>query len=134
MGLDTVIRNAVATANRVTGALQATVTHAAWTGADSYSKPTYATAVPRQAIVEFKQRMRRLPNGEEVMQQATVTFLSPIAANGASGRREPVDPRDRITLPSGLTGPILDVSGMVDPSTDAPYMLTVALGPTGGAR
>lgn len=128
MGLDSIVRNAVATANRVTGALQATVQHAAWTGEDGYSKPIYATAVARPAIVEMRQRQRRMPDGREVLQMAVVTFVGPIAPNGAAQRREPVDPRDLITLPSGYTAPILDVVGVVDAGTDAPYMLEVVLG------
>lgn len=128
MGLDSVILNGVALANRVTGSLQATVQHAAWTGNQADATGSYAAAVDRQALVEFKQRLRRLPTGQEVMQQATVTFIQPVPANGAAERREPIDPRDVITLPNGYTGPILDVSGVVDPGTDAPYMLSVALG------
>ena len=128
MGLDSVVRSVVATANSVTASLQATVQHAAWTGNQQDGTDSFATAVPLQALVEFKQRLRRLPTGREVLQQAELTFIGPVTANGASGRREPIDPRDQITLPNGYTGPILDVQGLVDPSTSAPYLVQVVLG------
>jgi hypothetical protein len=128
MGLDSVVRSVVATANAVTSSLQATVQHAAWTGNLQDGTDSFATAVPLQALVEFKQRLRRLSTGREVMQQAVVTFIGPVTANGTAGRREPIDPRDQITLPNGYSGPILDVEGLVDPSTSAPYLVSVVLG------
>jgi hypothetical protein len=128
MALDALIRSAVATANRATASLQATVTHEAWIASDSFGAPVFATAVQRQALVEYRQQLRRANDGQEVMQRARVTFVEPVSANGAADRREPIDPRDRIVLPDGTTGPILDVAGMADPSTGAPYALEVALG------
>ena len=128
MGLDATIRAAISVISTATADLQATVAHAAWTGKDGYNKPTFATPVSRQALVELKQRLRRLPNGQEVLQQAAVTFIGPISPNGATGRREPIDPRDSITLPNGYSGPILDVQGLVDPSTNRPFMVSVVMG------
>jgi len=128
MGLDATVRAAIATISTATADLQATVAHAAWTGKDGYNKPSFAAPVSRQALVEMKQRLRRLPNGQEVLQQAAVTFIGPISANGATGRREPVDPRDTITLPNGYSGPILNVEGLIDPTTNRPFMVQVWLG------
>lgn len=131
MGLADIVRSGIAVANTLTETLQATVTHEAWIGnkTDGYAGPRYAEGIARAALVDQTRKLRRLSNGEEVVQQASITFLTPIAANGATNRREPVDPRDRFTLPDGKTGPILDViGGLVDPSTNAPYMLEVILG------
>jgi hypothetical protein len=128
MGLADTIRNAIATANAITSDLQVTVRHRAWTGTDAYSKPVYATAIHRPAIVDFRQRLRRDLNGQEVVQVASVMFLEPILPNGATGRREPVDPRDELTLPNGYTGPIIDVGGFVDAGTDAPFLIEIGLG------
>lgn len=100
----------------------------AWTGSGAYTAPTFAAAVTLPAIVSMEQRLRRLPDGQEVTQHASLLFLQPVTANGASGRREPIDPRDRITLPSGYTGPILYVGGPIDPSTDAPFCVEVVMG------
>lgn len=128
MGLDSIIRNAITLANSVTADLQTTVTHEAWIGQNSRGLPTYDDAVSRSAVVEFKQVRRRRPDGSETLQAARVTFVGPIASNGADGRREPIDNRDRITLPNGYSGPILEVLGVVDPTTGAPYALDVILG------
>jgi len=130
MGLADIVRSGVATAQSVTADLQDSVSHEAWIGHDGtgYAKPAYAPAVARPALVEMKQRKLRLADGSEVTQNAQLTFIGPVEANGAVGRREPIDPRDRLTLPSGHTGPILDVQGLVDTGTHAPYLLEVALG------
>lgn len=132
MGYDSVLRNGIATINRATASLHVAVTHEAWIADDTYSKPTFDDPVTRMAIVTMRQRSRRLPDGREIVQRATVLFVGPVEANGASGRREPVDPRDRITLPSGFTGPVLDVEGVVDPETGGPYTVKVTLGEGGG--
>jgi hypothetical protein len=133
MGLAAIIRSGVATANKVTGGsggLQAIVLHNAWTGklADGYGTERYAGNVERRALVEFKQRMIKTSSGQLLMSRATVTFLEPIEANGATGRQEPIDSRDVITLPDGTTGPILDISGFVNNETNAPYFSVVSIG------
>lgn len=131
MGLATTLRNAVAVASRVTGGsggVQCDVTHEAWTGRDGYGKPTYASGKTRKAIVERTQRMIRTTGGNDVLSRARITFLDIIKANGATGRTEPIDPRDRFTLPDGTTGPVLDVIGVIDPSTERPFAHEVLLG------
>jgi len=130
MGLANIVRNAVATADTITKDLQATVTHYAWTGQNDTAAPTYGSGVSRKAIVEMKQRLVRKPNGDEIVARARVMFLALPTANGASGRREPIDPRDKIVLPDGTTGPILDVTGLVDAesTTGRSYFAEVWLG------
>lgn len=129
MGLQSIVASGVAIAANLTATLRVNVTHEAWTGTSgNYGTPTYATGVTRSALVEMRPSLRRLPDGTEVMAKATVTFLVPISANGASGRREPIDPRDKITLHDGTTGPIIDISGLVNPDTTRPYLLVVSLG------
>jgi hypothetical protein len=54
--------------------------------------------------------------------------LTPVAANGTTGRREPIDPRDRLTLPDGAVGNILAVEGLGDPDTNHNYFYQVYLG------
>lgn len=119
MGLADVVRGAVATANTVTRDLQASVTHFAWTSQSDTGAPVYASGVSRKAIVEMKQRLMRTAGGQEIVARAKVTFLELPAANGAANRREPIDPRDKILLPDGTTGPILDVAGLVDAESTA---------------
>jgi hypothetical protein len=128
MGLDTLVRGTVATANRVTSSLQVTVMHRAWIGRDVNTKPRYGDPIARKALVERKQRWFRSPSGENVQSRTYIAFLEPIPANGADTRQEPIDGRDVLTLPDGTTGPILDVSGFMDPGTGAPYYAEVYLG------
>lgn len=134
MSLDAIVRSGLATAARVTANLQVTVTHEAWTGVDGYGKPTFSRARCVRAIVEQRQRAMRSRSGEVIFTRASVLILEPLAPNGARGRVEPIDPRDRVTLPDGTTGPIVDVNGLVDPSTDAPYYAEVWIGDVAGGR
>ncbi len=123
MGLDDVIRSGVALANTITADLQVTVTHEAWSSvAVVYGSGSFAAGVSRQAVVEQKDRLMRLPGGQEVLQRAVVTFVGPVTINV----------KDKITLPDGTTGPILTIKGVTDPSTGLPYAYEVALGDTGG--
>jgi hypothetical protein len=128
VGLNSIIRSAVATADRVTKTLQDVVLHYAWTGTGIYGEPIYADAISRYALIEYQQRLYKLSDGQEILQKATVTFIGPISSNGASDRQEPIDSRDKIVLPNGYTGPIKQVNGIVDPSTSQPYMYAVVLG------
>lgn len=128
MGLGALVRGAVALANTVTADLQVSVTVYAWIGDSVANKPTYAAGVAYPALVEFEQRAVRMTNGQEVQQVAKVSFLRPITANSAAGRRNPIDPRDKIVLPSGFAGKVLSVSGLVDKATKAPFYAIVGLG------
>jgi hypothetical protein len=129
VGLADIVRGAVAIANNVTSSLQAIVTHEAWIGSDKYGKPIYDSPISRPAIVD---RKTASIGGQQIVQNTSVTFIYPITAQGAADRQEPVDPRDRITLPDGWTGPIVNVNGLVDPLTGMPYLYQVSLGNPGG--
>ena len=131
MALDDIVRNAVATINTITGSLQVNVTHQAWTGQSGTGTPTYAAGVVRPAIVEKKTRDRRMADGRVIMTIAYIVFIHPIAANGAAGRVEPIDARDKFTLPDGTTGPVIDTNAFLDPNTNAGYLHEVWLGRTG---
>lgn len=128
MGFADIVRSGVATANRLTASLQVSVQHEAWIGTGDYAAPQYAEPASRPALVEMKQRERRLATGEVVVQVASVTIVGPLPAEGSEGRREPLDPRDRITLPNGYVGRIIDVRGLADPKTGQPYLYVVAVG------
>lgn len=104
---------AVAAADTATAdlGLQVEVSHEAWSGKDGYGKPTYAAAVTRSALVQEGTNQVRLVSGETITTRACISFLRPVA----------VDPRDRITLPSGYTGPIVDnVGALVHTGPAAP--------------
>lgn len=131
MGSAAWLTDALATADAATEALGlvGTVTHEAWIGQDSGGDPIYATAVLRKArIQEGALPHRQGDTGDLVTTRACIQFIGAVEFNGAEGRREPIDPRDRITMPSGLTGPIEDIrDALVDPLTGRPIRHTVWL-------
>jgi hypothetical protein len=131
MALDDVVRSGVATIDSITGSLQVLVSHEAWTGQSGTGTETFAAAVQRPAIVEKKAREHRLSNGRVLQTVAYIAFLRPITANGAAGRIEPIDVRDKFTLPDGTTGPVIDTNAFLDPDTNAGYLHEVWLGRAG---
>lgn len=128
MNYSSLVRLAASLADSQTADMQDTVSFSAWIGSGTYGEPIFAAPINIQAIVEEKQYTRRLPDGSEITQKATITIPRPIAPNGATDRREPIDPRDKFVLPSGFTGPIQFVNGTIDPSTHAPYSFEIVLG------
>lgn len=74
----------------------------------------------------------RLANGDVITTKAYVSFVGPVPPNGAPKRREPIDPRDRITIGYGGANPLTGVivenpGGGVDPETGRPYANVVWL-------
>lgn len=132
MSLDSIVRKGVALANRVTGPLQVNIVHEAWLSSLPGGDYTYDTPTTRLAIVEYGIYLRTMSDGRQIQATAHVTFPYPLVANGAPGRDEPIDVRDRITLPRGGTSEIVDVRGFVDARTLLPYMTEVWLGAGGG--
>lgn len=118
MSLATILQDGISIANDVTASLQADVTHKAFSSVDGYGKITYATGVARTAIVERRQKYVRTANGEEKLSLARILFLTPVS----------VDERDLFTLPDSTEMPILLISGPVDGTTDAEFVVEVELG------
>lgn len=140
MGLAELVRLGVGLAHQITlGAgpedgLQCEIPHHAWTGyTDAHGTSSYADPVTRTGL--FTQKNRQIErDGRLIQTRAVITFLEPFAANGASGRSEPIDPRDVFDLPDGSKGQIVDVEGLTDPSTSLPYFCRVWFGSGTGAR
>lgn len=128
MAFDDIIRSGVATADRLTASLQIDVTHEAWLGTGGMGEEAFEDAVTRTAIVERKNRERRTTDGRTILTTAQITFLRPIPANGAPGRQEPIDLRDRLTLPDGSTDPVVDTEALLDPETGRGYYVVAWLG------
>jgi hypothetical protein len=106
------------------------VTHEPWIGfKDSYGDPDYGSPISRKALIqEGTIPHRRGGDGDVITTRACISFRDPVEPNGAEGRSEPIDPRDRITLPSGLTGPIVSDDGaVINPTTGARSANTVWL-------
>ena len=132
MGFRDIIVSGIATAKTLTADLLQTVCHHRWKCDDVNNVPEYDDVVERQALVEYKSRLLRKGNGEDVLQRAKVTFIGPFdpmpAWKNVENRQDPFDPRDKLVLADGTSGPILKIEGLGDPQTDAPYMFEVALG------
>jgi hypothetical protein len=139
MGLASIVRRAVAVANRVTGGsdgLQVEVSHEAWIGNDKNGGPRHDPSPRlRMAIVDLTGRQQSSTTGKVFMQRASVLFLEPVEPHGAEGRTEPFDQRDQIvlpngtTLPDGTTGPLYEVvGGVVDPKTGLPFLTELRFG------
>lgn len=125
------IRLGVTLADSFTEDGQAMIIHEAWIGEDKFHKEIYAapTNPAPRCVVASKLRTIVGGQGQIITSLATLTFTTLPASNGTISRRsEPFDPRDRITLPNGFSGPIVYIGGPLDPETDKGYILSVALG------
>jgi len=118
MGLLDTVRAGVAIANQLTTDLQATVTHRVFVSSGGSGSSQY-TNVSRKALVTRKQRLVRSSSGDMSMSQAQVVFLDPGVV---------VKEFDKIILPDGTTGPILNTDGFVDAVTGRPILTQVYLG------
>lgn len=131
MSLADVVRNAVATANRVTAGLQPAVTYRPYLGQDYRGTVTLGDPVPLQALVDETVKPIYV-DGKMVMCTAYIALLQPLppttGAGVAADRVNPIDQRDQFTLPSGRTAPIVKTTGFVDAGTGAPYFHEVYLG------
>ncbi len=128
MSLLDVLRSGVKIADKVTKPLQGTVTFTHYTTPpDGYGTEPTKTSATLRAIIDWKQRQLRTPNGELTVSRASVLFLDINAVVAATGG-EGIDDHDVIVLPDGTTGPILDMSGFVDAGTGHPIATEVFLG------
>lgn len=122
MGFRDLVRSGIATAYTLTSDLQPTVVREAVTlplTQDVRGEPTRAAGVNTPALVEMKQRMVKTISGAFIASRAKVTFLDPAIV---------LHLKDRITLPDGSQGPILETEGLVDRVTNAPYLTVVYIG------
>jgi hypothetical protein len=125
--LDTV-RNAVKLANTITQPLQATVTFEKMVlSGDGFGTKTYPASVSLRAVVDWKQKQLRTQSGVLSVSRASVMFLDIVALMAATANSG-IDDQDRITLPDGTTGPILDMAGFIDAGTGQPVATEVFLG------
>jgi hypothetical protein len=126
MGFNTLISGLLAgVADPLTDSLQEAVDHYAFADqtTDDYNKPTPGSATSRKCVVEKTDKLvRRVSEGDSIgeLVQASWVLIFP--------RPVAVDPRDKFVLASGETGPILKVTGVVDPATSALYATEVFLG------
>lgn len=123
-----IIRSGVSIADDLTSGVQPSFTHHPWIGQDGAGKRTYGSPVTLAGVVDRTFRMIT-SNGQQIAIAATITVVGDISPNGAAGRREPIDPRDKIVLSDGFTGPIIDAPGsVVDPGTGRGFIHSIMLG------
>jgi hypothetical protein len=127
MSLQSIVKKAVTIADGITQSLQGNVTHIPWVGQDGDGTPHYGTPVIYKAIVDARQIERKTPDGSMVLTNAYILFLYPITPNGAVGRTEPIDPRDKIICPDGTSGVVAAANGFMDPTTSHPFFAEVWL-------
>ena len=124
--LDT-LRAGIAVADKVTQPLQATITFEKFMGSDEYGAPIYAAPTQLPAIVDWKQKQLRTQGGILSVSRASVLFID-INELMAATNNEGVSDEDRITLPDGTSGPILDMAGFIDAGTGLPMTTEVFMG------
>jgi len=124
-----ILKSGIRTANKLTTGVQSVFTLEQYTGQGYAGGKTYAAPVALHGVVDFTSKPVIKLSGETVTAVVTITVVGDILPNGAAGRREPVDPRDRIILSNGFTGPIIDAPGSVlDPSTGRGLIHVIMLG------
>lgn len=129
MSLAGIIRKGVSIANKVTKSVQGDMILEQWVGQSVTGKPAYASPITVKCIEDDKQRTIVTAAGQVITVMSTLTILEAISENGTAGRKEPIDPRDRITTPSGFLGKVIDTPGsVVDPGTNKGFIQQIMLG------
>jgi hypothetical protein len=132
MALNDVIAKVVAVADKIIKPLQGDVSHYPWIAQNAFGSVSQQTPfgqpIARKAVIEQQSRWRQLPNGNTVSTYAHIIFLTPFEHIDVPNRKNPIDPRDRLILPDGSTGPIVDVDGLHNPGTKSLYFCEVWLG------
>lgn len=126
-----VLVSGIKIADTLTKGVQVAITHEAFIGQSVSGKPSYDAPVTLLAIEDLTSKVE-FRGGQLVTIGATLTIVGDVAPNGAvtsPPRREPIDPRDRIVLSDGSTGPILEAPGaVIDPVTNRGLIHIIKLG------
>jgi hypothetical protein len=128
MGLGTwILAGAVDLARSATESLgfQGEVQHEARLSQGATSEKTYADPVARLALIAEGEQQLLTKDGRTVRARAVLTFFPP-----APGEPPPeIGLRDRLTLPSGLVGVIVEIPPTaVNPATRAPFVRVAWIG------
>lgn len=121
------LRAGVKVADEVTKPAQSKVRYRRYLSSDGLGGKTYSAVKLLSALVDWKQEQVRTKEGVLSVSRAMITFLNVkelLLATANNG----IDDNDEIVLPDGTTGPILDMSGFIDPGTSIPLATQVYLG------
>lgn len=103
-----------------------------FTGSGPSGDMTYADPVFPFAVVDYSNKVS-IRGGQIVTVSATLTITERVEPNLTvtdPPRKNPIDPRDKITLPDGTTGPIISAPGSVNnPLTGTGFIQVVEIGP-----
>ncbi len=129
MNVAKILRKGVGILDKQTKSLTVSVQHYRWVRTDPNGDDHYdSTVLAHQAIVDESPNVKYTKGGVTVPVAATILILRPFAALVATGRINPVDPRDMFKLPSGLSGQVLETPGVTDPGTGYQYFSEVRIG------
>jgi hypothetical protein len=128
MALADIVRKAIKTANTVVKSFQTTVVIERWTGENVFGEEKPPTLLNAQAIVDLNPGKTFKQDGIELPIRARVYILTPIAPEGTTGRREPIDERDIFTIPGVPNARVIGTPGIQDPKTNQPYFCEVVIG------
>jgi hypothetical protein len=129
MGLSSIIASAVEAVRSSTEGLTVEVRLRRWIGLPlTFGGPEQfdedVLIVP--GFVQEGEVHHKRSDGQVITTKARIVFLEDVPDHGAPGRKEPIDPRDEVTLPSDLTGHLAELPGvMVNPTTGRPYTRVV---------
>jgi hypothetical protein len=127
MSLLDVLRSGVAIADSILKPLECDVTLERYIGTDGYGTDLWAPPVTMKAICDWRQAQVTTVGGSLAVSRVVVTFID-IKEMEAKTNGEGISDQDRITLPDGTTGPILDMAGFIDAGTGQPLATDVYLG------
>lgn len=129
MNLPGILKNAVKTAHKITKSAHSPVTVYPWLSQDGAGDATYAAGESFIGVVDQKRSLRKLPDGKTITIEASILFTVPLPVRSIAGRKDPIDPKDKIVLQDGYSGPILNVNNsVVNPETGYGYTTEVWLG------
>lgn len=121
-------------ANSLTSGVQSICILEQFIGSGPSGDFTYASPVEVSAVVDYTNKVS-IRGGQIVTVSATVTVLERIEPNLTvtdPPRKNPIDPRDKLTLPDGSTGSIISVPGAVNnPKTGTGFIQVLEIGPRG---
>lgn len=127
MALIDILRSGVKIADQQTKSLQTTVTFEKHLGDDGYGNDTFGPKQYLPALCDWRSRQVRTMQGELTVTRMILTFLN-VEDVARVTNNEGIHEEDRITLPDGSTGPILDLSGFIDPGNCQPLATEVSIG------
>jgi hypothetical protein len=126
MSLLDVLRSGVAVADSILKPLQADVSVERYLGTDGYGTDLWAPAVLMKALVDYTTRAPDTYSGDPFV-KVILTFID-INEMVAKTDGKGINDQDKITLPDGVTGPILNLAGFMDAGTGRLLATEVFLG------